>query len=60
MTETRNQNFILFVVLNFEGFLFLMIRTDRIKMEAPNATTPPSFDGMDRSTTYANKKYHSG
>jgi len=29
-------------------------------MEAPNATTPPSFDGMDRSTTYANKKYHSG
>jgi len=29
-------------------------------MEAAIATTPPSFDGIDRKIAYANRKYHSG
>lgn len=24
------------------------------------AITPPNFDGIERNTTYANRKYHSG
>lgn len=29
-------------------------------MEARSATTPPSFDGIERRIAYANRKYHSG
>jgi len=29
-------------------------------MDIPNASTPPSFEGIDRRITYANRKYHSG
>jgi len=32
----------------------------RVRIEATSATTPPSFDGIDRRITYANRKYHSG
>ncbi len=31
-----------------------------IKIDITNATTPPSFEGIDRRITYANRKYHSG
>jgi len=31
-----------------------------IRIEAIRAITPPSFEGMDRKITYANRKYHSG
>lgn len=39
---------------------FVFIITVKIKMDITSAMTPPSFDGMDRRITYANRKYHSG
>jgi hypothetical protein len=41
--------FFLFIV----GFMNMMI-------DAASASTPPSFDGIDRRIAYANRKYHSG
>jgi len=46
--------------MSFVDFLFFAIKMARIRIEAPRATTPPNLDGMERRTTYANKKYHSG
>jgi len=60
ITEIRVQNWIFFIVLNFVDFLFLITITDRIRIDAARAITPPSFDGIDRRITYANRKYHSG
>lgn len=57
--NTQNLNF--FVGENFLFILFLFnIRTNKIRIAATMATTPPSFDGIARKIAYANKKYHSG
>lgn len=59
---TRNtQNINFFTGLNLL-FLddFFNVRTPMITMAATIASTPPSFDGIDRKIAYANKKYHSG
>lgn len=36
------------------------VKMARIKIDMAKAITPPSFDGIDRRMTYANRKYHSG
>jgi len=60
IVEISVQNFIFLVILNLFDTLFFVASTEMIIMEAANAITPPSFDGMDRRITYANRKYHSG
>jgi len=60
ITLVKNQNFVFFCVLNFVDVFFVFIITVRIMIDAPRAITPPSFDGIDRRITYANRKYHSG
>lgn len=47
-TLTSLQIFIFFVGLNFVFFVFLITNTIRIAMDEASATTPPSFDGIDR------------
>lgn len=60
MTLVRIQNFAFVCILNFvEGF-FVFIITVKIRIDITRAKTPPSFDGIDRKITYANRKYHSG
>lgn len=56
----RAQNLAFFCGRNFVLFVFLLIITSRMMMDIKRATTPPSFDGIDRKIAYANKKYHSG
>jgi len=41
-------------------FFFVFIITVKIKMDMLSASTPPSFEGIERKITYANRKYHSG
>jgi len=41
-------------------FFFVFISVIRIRIDISSATTPPSFDGIERKITYANRKYHSG
>jgi len=36
------------------------IGTTITSTDATSAITPPTFEGIDRSTAYANRKYHSG
>jgi len=47
----KNQNFVFFVGENFVDFDFVLAKIASIKMEAARATTPPSFEGMDRRIT---------
>jgi hypothetical protein len=54
------QNFIFDLVLNFVDVFFVFIRMARSIIDVISAITPPSFDGIDRRITYANRKYHSG
>jgi len=54
------QNFVFICVVNFVDFFFVFTITVRIIIDATKAMTPPSFDGIDRKITYANRKYHSG
>lgn len=55
------QNIAFFVGENFLFvFSFLTTITAKIIIEHSIASTPPSFDGIDRKMAYANKKYHSG
>jgi len=58
--EQNIQNLIFFWGLNFILSPLFGIKTARIRIDATKAKTPPNFDGMDRNTTYANRKYHSG
>jgi len=58
--EQNTQNMTFFCGLNFVLILFFVDKTISIKIDATSAITPPSFDGMDRRMTYANRKYHSG
>lgn len=44
----RIQNFAFFWGRNFVLFVFLLIMTRRIIIDARSAITPPSFDGIDR------------
>jgi len=60
ITLTIVQNFVFIEVLNFVVFFFVFIITAKIKMDIPSAETPPSFEGIERRITYANRKYHSG
>jgi len=60
ITLTSIQNFVFIEILNFVVFFFVFIMIVRIKIDIPRAITPPSFDGIDRKITYANRKYHSG
>lgn len=59
LTNTQNDTF--FIGSNFLFSLFSfkhsVINTNT---EHTMATTPPSFEGIDRRIAYANKKYHSG
>jgi len=54
------QNLDFAFILNFVVFFFVFIVTVRIRIDIVSAMTPPSFDGIDRRITYANRKYHSG
>jgi len=47
----NNQNLSFFDGENLVDLFFFSENIIRIKMEATRATTPPSFEGMDRSTT---------
>jgi len=58
--DTMNQNIIFLGGENFFGLLFFVTRVNRIITDIASAITPPSFDGIDRRITYANRKYHSG
>jgi len=58
--ERRIHSFIFFMVLNFVDFDFFIMNTIMISREDVRARTPPNFEGRERSTTYMNKKYHSG
>ena len=49
--EMNNQNFVFFAGENFVDFDFVLTRITSIKIEAARATTPPSFDGIDRRIT---------
>jgi len=49
--ETMNQNLSFLGGLNFVGFDFDDGITRRIMIDRARATTPPSFDGMDRRIT---------
>jgi len=49
--EINNHRISFFFVLNFVDFPFFTIRMDRIRMDPANATTPPSFEGIERNTT---------
>jgi len=49
--EVSSQKFAFFVGLNFALMFFFITKIDRIMIEATSATTPPSFDGMDRRMT---------
>jgi len=60
ITLTIIQNFIFIEILNFVEVFFVFIITVKIRMDIPSAITPPNFDGIDRRTTYAKRKYHSG
>lgn len=60
MMATKSQNLVFFMGENFVGLFFFRIKGARIKIDATKATTPPNLDGMERRTTYANRKYHSG
>jgi hypothetical protein len=60
MDEISNQNFIFWLGLNFVDLDFFVTRIVRIMIDIARAITPPSFDGIDRRITYANRKYHSG
>lgn len=59
LTSTQNDVFFLGV-----NFLFSLLsfkhKVNSTSTEHTMATTPPSFDGIDRRIAYANKKYHSG
>lgn len=59
-TEVNAQNFDFVIGLNFMVSPFFGIKITKIKIDATSATTPPNLEGMDRRTTYANRKYHSG
>jgi len=60
IVDTNVQNFNFFVILNLFDMFFFVTNTEIIRIEAASAITPPSFDGIDRRITYANRKYHSG
>jgi hypothetical protein len=47
----RNQKLVFFEKQNFVGLFLFNNRGMKIKIEVPNATTPPSFEGMDRKIT---------
>lgn len=58
--ESRVHSFVFFRILNFVDFDFFVMNMIMIRMEEARARTPPNFDGRERSTTYINRKYHSG
>ena len=49
--EQNSQNIIFLAGLNFVLTFFFTARMARIRIEATSATTPPSFDGIDRKMT---------
>jgi len=49
--DVNNQNFIFFMGENFVDFDFVFTKIASIRIEAARATTPPSFDGIDRRIT---------
>lgn len=51
IVATKNQNLIFLVGLNFVGLDFSKIKGARIRIERARATTPPSFEGIDRKIT---------
>ncbi len=51
IVDTSVQNIIFFEGTNFVLFFFFVTRIERIITEAAKATTPPSFEGIDRRTT---------
>lgn len=58
---TSVQNDIFFIGANFLfNLFFFKHNVASTSTEHTMATTPPSFDGIDRRIAYANKKYHSG
>lgn len=59
-SEMKNQNFIFLLGENLVGVFFLIIKGARMIIDIARAITPPSLEGIERSTTYANRKYHSG
>lgn len=60
--EALTQKRALWVGRIFLDWVFFLAAIGMIitNTEAARATTPPTFDGIDRSTAYANRKYHSG
>jgi len=60
MVDTISQNFVFLVGENFVGLDFFITSGKRMIIDAARAITPPSFEGIDRRITYANRKYHSG
>jgi hypothetical protein len=51
ITDKRNHILVFLIGLNLVGFVFLTIRTVRIKIEPAKATTPPNFEGIERKIT---------
>lgn len=58
---------IIIIIVFFPGLYFIDVIfsffVDGIvnaTIDIARATTPPSFDGIDRRIAYANRKYHSG
>lgn len=60
MIDNKAHSFVFFIGENFLLLLFFGIITARIRIDIARATTPPSLEGIDRRTTYAKRKYHSG
>lgn len=49
--DTSAQNFVFLVGLNFVCIVFFLMRNGRIRIDMASATTPPSFEGIDRRIT---------
>ena len=49
--EVKNQNFIFLLGRNFVEEFFFVVRVDKIRIDIARATTPPSFEGIDRRIT---------
>lgn len=60
MIEIRIHILLFLIGWNLVGFDLVVIRTAKIRIDMARAMTPPSFEGIERRITYANRKYHSG
>jgi len=49
--EVNSQNVVFFIGLNFVLVFFFITKMAKIRIDATSATTPPSFDGIERRIT---------